>query len=338
MGSMTAPVLVLGGDTGGTKTHLGLYRAARGELSLVRDRMYATTAYPSLEAVLLDFIAVGPGAEGSVAAACFGVPGPIIDGVSHATNVPWDMRESSLSAGLNGAPTMLVNDLEATAYGVKYLTAAELRVLQAGEVRGGRAHIAVIAAGTGLGEGALVALADGRAQAVATEGGHCDFAPRGAEQIALLQFLAHEFGHVSVERVLSGPGLHNIYRFLLAQGGDPASDWLQERMSEEDPSAAISAAALAARDARCVRALEIFAEIYGAEASNLALKYMALGGVYVCGGIAPKVLPFLERGGFIRAFLDKGRLGATLARIPVRVSLNPSTALIGAAHVAASMA
>jgi glucokinase len=258
--------------------------------------------------------------------------------VSHATNVPWDMRESSLSAGLNGAPTMLVNDLEATAYGVKYLSPAELRVLQTGEPRDGRAHIAVIAAGTGLGEGALVALADGRTLAVATEGGHCDFAPRGAEQIALLQFLAHEFGHVSVERVLSGPGLHNIYRFLLAQGGDPASDWLQERMSEEDPAAAISAAALAARDARCVRALEIFAEIYGAEASNLALKYMALGGVYICGGIAPKVLPFLERGGFVRAFLDKGRLGATLARIPVRVSLNPSTALIGAAHVAASMA
>src|SRR5207245_601770 len=196
---------------------------------------------------------------------------------------------------------------------------------------------AVIAAGTGLGEGALVAAAGGW-YAVASEGGHADFAPQGKEQIELYDFLAREFGHVSYERVLSGPGLHNIYRFLVAgaRGAEPV--WLTERMAAEDPSAVISQAAIEGRDARCAHALETFVAIYGAEAANLALKFLAVGGVYLCGGIAPKILPAIRTGGFMRAFLDKGRLRPTLEHIPVRVSLNPDTALIGAASVAASMA
>jgi glucokinase len=326
---------ILAGDVGGTKTHLGLYRADGPEPMLLRDRIYATHEFASLEDAVADFL----GDAASAIAACFGVPGPVIDGVSHATNVPWNMTERTLAGALNGTPVRLMNDLEATAHGLLHLEGNELAVLQSGEVRRGGANIAVIAAGTGLGEAGMVATADGY-HAVATEGGHCDFAPRGREQEQLLEFLSREFDHVSFERVLSGPGLDNIYQFLLAhpQGSEAKEpQWLVERMSSEDPAAVISEAALQGRDPRCVHALEIFASIYGAEAANLALKFLAMGGIYLGGGIAPKILPFLQRGGFVRAFLDKGRLRSTLERIAIRVSLNPAAALIGAAHVAASM-
>ncbi|HJU11189.1 MAG TPA: glucokinase, partial [Candidatus Binataceae bacterium] len=198
------------------------------------------------------------------------------------------------------------------------------------------ANIAVIAAGTGLGEAGLVT--DGsRWSAVATEGGHCDFAPRGSQQLALLQFLEREFGHASYERALSGPGLHNIYRFLLEYLPQPEPQWLKQRMETDDASAVISEVAISDQDPRCTTALELFTEIYGAEAANLALKFLAFGGLYVGGGIAPKILPFLKRGNFMRAFLSKGRLNAVLERIPVRISLNEETALLGAAHLAAAL-
>src|SRR5579864_3187172 len=193
---------ILAGDVGGTKTHLGLFRVNGPEPMLLRDSIYATHEFASLEDAVADFL----GGAASVIAACFGVPGPVIDGVSHATNVPWNMTERTLAGALNGTPVRLMNDLEATAYGLLHLKETELAVLQPGEVRRRGANIAVIAAGTGLGEAGMVA----------TAGGHCDFAPRGREQGQLLEFLAREFDHVSFERVLSGPGLHNIYRFLLA--------------------------------------------------------------------------------------------------------------------------
>jgi len=326
------PGVILAGDIGGTKTHLGLFRADGTTLAPLRDHAYATTAFPNLEAVVTDFLG-----DAAINAACFGVPGPVIDGVSHATNVPWDISESTAATALGGAPTRLINDLEATAYGVLHLDDHEITILHKGEIRVSPATIAVIAAGTGLGESALIATGVGW-YAIATEGGHSDFAPRGRDQVELLEFLTGEFGsHVSFERVLSGPGLHNIYRFLAARAGSPAPDWLAQRMRTEDPSAVISDAALAGADPYCVRAMEMFVAIYGAEAANLALKFLALGGVYLGGGIAPKILPFLQRGDFVRAFLDKGRLKSTLERIPVRVSLNPAAALLGAAHVAASM-
>src|SRR5208337_83634 len=189
------------------------------------------------------------------------------------------------------------------------------------------ANMVVIAAGTGLGEAGMVRIHDGW-HAVASEGGHADFAPRGDEQEALLRFLAREFDHVSFERLASGPGLHNIYRFVVsrAQGQEP--DWLVARMRTEDPSAVVGEIGVTGREPNCERALALFTAIYGAEAANLALKYLALGGVYVCGGIAPKILPALRGGGFIRAFLDKGRMRSTLEQIPVRVSLNENLGLI----------
>jgi glucokinase len=326
------PAFLVAGDVGGTKTHLGLYAVNGKDLSPTRDHTYATRDFPGLEAALAEFLA----GAGRVNAACFGVPGPVIDRVSHATNVPWNMREQSIGAALGGAPTRLVNDLEATSYGVLHLEDSKFATLQQGQDRPGHATKAVIAAGTGLGESALVATADGW-HAIASEGGHSDFAPRGKDQLRLLEFLSKEFDHVSFERVLSGPGLHNIYRFLAAGSPDPEPPWLIDRMRTEDPSAVISEVALAGGDPRCAQALEMFVEIYGAEAANLALKFLALGGVYLGGGIAPKILPVLERGGFLRAFLNKGRLKSTLERIPVRVTLDPAAALIGAAHIALSM-
>jgi glucokinase len=352
-------VIILAGDIGGTKTHLGLYHAGDGELSRLRDHIYRTQEFPSLEVVLTDFTRD----QEPIAAACFGVPGPVIGGRAHTTNIAWEITEQSLSTALRGASTRLINDLAATAYGMLHLGTSEVVELHKGEQPDAPANIAVIAAGTGLGEAALIATRTGWSSvaalgespplndrltqlivqrtgwiAVETEGGHCDFGPRGAEQVALLQFLEREFGHVSYERALSGPGLHNIYRFLLEYLPEPEPEWLKERMATRDASAVISQVALAGQDRRCTRALELFTDIYGAEAANLALKFLAFGGIYVGGGIAPKILPFLQQGGFMRSFLNKGRLNEVLERMPVRVSLNEDTALLGAAHLALSVA
>jgi glucokinase len=325
-------MIILAGDIGATKTRLGLYRAGDEGLTRVAHRIYPTQKFPSLEVVLTDFI---KGQE-RIAVACLGVPGPVIAGRAHTTNIAWEIFEPSISRALQGAPTRVVNDLAATAHGMLHLDGSEIAELHKGEQLRQPANIAVIAAGTGLGEAGLVA-AGTEWSVVASEGGHCDFAPRSAEQVALLQFLEREFGHASYERALSGPGLHNIYRFLLEYLPEPEPEWLRQRMASGDASAVLSQVALAGQDPRCIRALELFIEIYGAEAANLALKFLALGGLYVGGGIAPKILPFLQKGAFMRCFLNKGRLNAILEGIPVRISLNEGTALLGAAHLAVSM-
>ncbi len=326
-------VIVLAGDVGGTKTQLGLFDASSGAPVLMREHRYATLEFPSLDSICADFMSASPPA----AAACFGVPGVVIRGRAVPSNIPWQIVAASLISTLGGAPVRLINDLGATAYGLINLPVSEFKVLQSGSAEFAGGDVAVIAAGTGLGEAALVS-ENGKYHAVASEGGHSDFAPRGDEQIELLRFLAHEFDHVSVERVLSGPGLHNIYRFLRARSGVAEPAWLTEQITTGgDAAAAVSAAALASRDPVCVRALEMFCDIYGAEAANLALKVLAMGGVYVGGGIAPKILPMLERGGFMRGFLSKGRLNQVLSQVEVRVSLNQEAALLGAAHCALAM-
>ncbi len=323
---------LLAGDIGGTKIHLGLFEADGQALIPQRDQIYPTRDYPSLNAVVAQFL----GSATRLSAACFGIPGPIIGHVSRPVNVPWEIDERIVGHALGDIPTRLINDLEATAWGTFHLRAEELVLLQAGAAGGAPANRVVIAAGTGLGEAGLVATPHGW-EAIASEGGHADFAPRGAEQIRLLEFLQREFEHASFERVLSGPGLHNIYRFLMSESDEREPEWLVAQMRAEDQSAVISQIGLAGKFRPCARALEIFVEIYGAEAANLALKYLALGGVYIGGGIAPKILPALQKGGLIRAFLEKGRLRPTLEKIPVYVCLNENTALIGAAHAAASM-
>lgn len=326
--------LILAGDVGGTKTDLGLFKHSAGTLELVREHRYATAQFDSLEAACADFVADGA----TVNAACLGVPGPIIDGRAHATNIAWQLSSDSLSRTLKGVPVRLINDLTAIAYGVVHLKPAEFVVLHPAENPPEHGNVAVIAAGTGLGESSLVwEDNENKYYAVASEGGHSDFAPHGAEQIELLRFLTGEFGHVSYERVLSGPGLWNIYRFLRRESRAEEPGWLRDEIAKGDHAAAVSEAAIAGRDPVCVHALTMFCDIYGSEAANLALKVLALGGVYLGGGIAPKILPMLTGGAFVKGFLAKGRLNEILKRIEVRVSLNPAAGLLGAAHYAAAM-
>jgi glucokinase len=255
----------------------------------------------------------------------------VIEGKSKATNLPWELDERRLATTLRIPQVKLLNDLEAAAYGMLHLDPTDLCVLQSGPPRKG--NIAVIAAGTGLGE-AILYWDGARYHPIATEGGHTDFGPRSDREVELLRYLQRECGHVSYERVLSGPGLFNIYRFLRDSGVAPEPEWLQKRIAEGDPGVVISEIGLVGGDPLCTQALDLFCALYGAEAGNLALKAFAVGGVYIGGGIAPKILPKLQDGTFTSAFADKGRFGELLQSIEVKVALNLRTPLIGAAHYA----
>ena len=321
---------ILAGDIGGTKTTLGLFEARGPELALVRDATYPSREFPDFERILRAFLSDGP--PPAIAAACFGVAGVVVDGSVAITNLPWTLEEKTLRHAIPSPEVTLLNDLEATAWGVMRLPSAQLLSLQDGAVR--RGHKALIAAGTGLGE-ALVIVDGARELVIASEGGHGDFAPRTEEQSALLEYLGRRFDHVSYERVLSGPGLLNIYHFLRDTRGRVEPRWLTDRLQAGDPSAVVSEVGLAGEDPSCVEALDMFVSIYGAEAGNLALKVVALGGVYVAGGIAPKIQSKLADGGFVAAFRDKGRFAPLLESIPVRLALEPRAPLLGAASVAA---
>jgi glucokinase len=324
--------LILAGDVGATKTLLGLFRNDAAGLVRLREHRYSSAEHESLEAVCAAFAA----GERHIDAACLGVPGVVIDGAAEASNLPWKMSERAVANALGGAPVRLLNDLSAMAFGVIHLDDSGYRVLNRGALPAGRGNIAAIAAGTGLGEAAL-AWDGAKFRIVASEGGHSSFAPQNDEQIELLRFLAREFGHVSWERVLSGPGLTNIYRFARSISAEAEPAWLARALASGEPAAAISEAAMAGRDAVCSHALTMFCAMYGSEAANLALKILALGGVYLCGGIAPRILEWLERGDFMRAFCNKGRLGAMLGQVEVRVVTRLDTALEGAAQYARTM-
>jgi len=324
--------VILAGDIGGTKTALALFdERIRGQAP-VRESVTASHGYAAPEQAIRQFLLEGPPV--TIDAACVGVAGPVIDGRCTAINLPWVVDEAALAQSAGTSRMKLVNDLEATAHGVLGLGPSARATLQAGKPH--KATMALIAAGTGLGE--VVLPWDGRRHhAVPSEGGHVDFAPRNDLEIDLLKFLRREFGRVSYERVVSGPGLYNIYRFLLASGGGPESEWLRSRMEAGDPSAAIAEAALDQRDPRAVQALETFVSIYGAEAGNLALTALAVGGMFIGGGIAPKIRAKLEDGAFVDAFRDKGRLSGMMAAIPIHLVLEPRTALLGAAAIARSL-
>ena len=324
--------MILAGDVGGTKTALALFEVRRRALAAVRESVLPSHGFAGLTEAIRQFMLEG--APASIDAACVGVAGPVIDGRSTASNLPWVVDEASLADSLSTRRVKLVNDLEATGHGLLGLPRSALATLQAGQPR--KATMALIAAGTGLGEVLLVW--DGRRhRVVSSEGGHADFAPRTDLETELFRFLRKEFGRVSYERVVSGPGLYNIYRFLLASGGGPESEWLRSRMEAGDPSAAVAEAALDQRDPRAVQALETFVSIYGAEAGNLALTALAVGGMFIGGGIAPKIRAKLEDGAFVDAFRDKGRLSGMMAAIPIHLVLEPRTALLGAAAIARSL-
>jgi glucokinase len=324
--------MILAGDIGGTKTVLALYRDVSGRLEPVREEVFASREFPGMDPILARFLEGA--ASPKVRTICLGVAGPVRDGRCKTTNLPWHLDERKLAKRFKVEKVRLLNDVQAAAYGMLFLDREETAVLQPGKEPEGGGNIAVIAAGTGLGEALL--LWDGRGHhPIASEGGHVDFAPRGDREIELLKFLRAEYGHVSYERIVSGPGLFNIYRFLRDTGFSNEPDWLREKMRTEDPGAVVAQVGLDKGHALCVEALDLFSAIYGAEAGNLALKCLAVGGVYIGGGIAPKILEKLGDGGFIRAFADKGRYAVLMHDIPVRVALNSRAPLIGAAHHAA---
>jgi glucokinase len=323
--------LILAGDIGGTKTHLALFSLEGGKLKSELEKTFPSKQYRGLEPVVEAFLA---GQQASIDRACFGIAGPVVDGQVKTPNLPWVVDSANIAQRFKLDSVALLNDLEAAGYGIFTLEPQELFTLNDG-VSGQRGNKVLIAAGTGLGEATLYD--DGRDHhPSASEGGHGDFAPTDETQIDLLRYLIKKFGHVSYERVVSGPGIANIYGFLRDSGRLEEPDWLKEKISaSEDASVVISQEGLAGNSAICVQALNLFVSVYGAEAGNLALRGKATGGVYIGGGIAPKILAKLKDGTFMRAFLDKGRYRELLSDMPVRVILNDQAGLQGAAFYAA---
>jgi glucokinase len=322
--------MLLAGDVGGTKTILAFFTYVDGRLNLIHESTFHSREHSGLEAVVAAFLS-----EKNLHAdrACFGVAGPVRRGRIETPNLPWIIDAHQLEKDLSLPSVALINDLEANAHGVMALGPSDLVTLSAGaaDAEGNRA---VIAAGTGLGEAGMHW--DGHQhRPFATEGGHTDFGPRTDLEAELLAHLEAQFGHVSYERVLSGPGLRNIYDFLRSTGRGEEPAWLTEEMLHKDPSAAISEAACAGRCPLCELALDMFVSIYGAEAGNLALKTMATGGLFVGGGIAPKIIEKLTGPAFMDAFVAKGRMKGLMQSIPVRVIMNDRAALLGAAICAA---
>lgn len=333
--------MILAGDVGGTKTLLGLFTPAPERPSAIDVGEFVTLDYDGLEPMIQSFLQSRSVESRRIDAACFGVAGAITGQVGRLTNVPWSVDGARIAEILGFRRTSVLNDLEALAYGVTVLEPDELAILQHGiPFPGGNA--AVIAAGTGLGE-AMLHNVDGRFVPAASEGGHADFSARTARELEMVRELTRVFGRVSVEAVVSGPGLVNVYQFThQAFGTGPmltASSIAPGRLCEAvgtvedsaDLPACISKAAMEGRCERCIEALEIFVSAYGAEAGNIALRTVATAGVYVGGGIAPKILPALESGSFLEAFRAKEPMADLVATIPIAVILNPDAGLIGAA-------
>lgn len=319
---------ILAGDIGGTKTRLAVIEVGGTHVQVVQEGGYQSRNYATFEALLGKFLEKAEIPRN----AAFGIAGPVQGRVAHTTNLPWHIDADSLEQQFGFTHCSLLNDLEATASGLSALSAEDLMTLHAG-APGARGNAAVIAAGTGLGEAGLYW--DGRQHhAFATEGGHASFSPRNELEVALLRHLQKRHGHVSWERIVSGPGLVSLHEFLLLQRHDPVPDWLKHEVEYGDAAAAIADAALDARDELCAEALDWFVRLYGAEAGNLALKVMSSGGLYVGGGIAPKILRSLKQGAFLDAFFNKGRMRSLLEAMPVRVILNDRAALYGSALLA----
>jgi len=324
--------MILAGDIGGTSTRLALFTAAEGALRAVAEEHYPSRNYPGLSEIVRTFTVGHPQ---PIEEACFGIAGPVREGRVETPNLPWVVEATALATQLALPRVNLLNDLEANAWGVFTLRDDDWETLAHGTpARDGNA--AIISAGTGLGEAGY--LGDGASlHPFASEGGHADFAPHDDLTIELFRWLHRRHGHVSWERVVSGPGLVNIFTFMREVKHGEVSAQLAGAMREGDPAAAISSAALDESSLLAVSALDLFVALYGSEAGNLALKMKATRGVWIGGGIAPKILPRLKRPGFLEAFHDKGRFRAFLEAIPVRVILNDKTALRGAAWHAQSL-
>lgn len=328
--------MLLAGDVGGTKTILALFEAQDKGWRCVKKTRYASLDYPTFTGLLQHFLAdCGIQAIGS---ACLGVAGPIVGGDCVATNLPWVLLRSEIGAIIGTPNVQMLNDLEATAWGILDLPEADFVTLNPGSTDSPHTgNRAVLAAGTGLGE-AIIAWNGHAYQVLASEGGHSDFAPGSELETALLQFLWEKYpGHVSYERLLSGEGLVNIYQFLKKIDHAPVQPGIEQQMSNHDPASVIGEAGVAGTDALSMAALSLFCRIYGAEAGNLALKCLPYAGIYIAGGIAPKILPVLRRGEFLEGYLEKGRYRAALKKIPVKVCINQEIGLLGALAFAAQV-
>ena len=325
---------VLAGDVGGTKSLLAIFeQREHGDFQVVQERRFKSQSFRGLEEVLDAF---GINGNHALDAACFAVAGPIHDGRCQTPNLPWQLDIRHLQKTLDLEPVALINDFLAVGHGLDLLTPDQILTLQDGKTdpHGPRA---ILGAGTGLGQ--AFAIWDGKRHRVyPSEGSHVDFAPRNALEIGLLKFLQGQFGRVSYDRVVNGSGLALIYRYLVDSGEFQASRQVRQEMAESDadPAAIVSKHALTGADPTCVRALHTFVSLYGAEAGNLALKLLATGGVYIAGGIAPKILKALRDGTFLEAFHDKGRFRSFMEALPLHIILEPRVGLLGAAAVAAT--
>ena len=321
--------MILAGDIGGTNARLAYFQPQNGHLRLVSEQTFPSREHSELGEIVSQFVdASGTRPE----AACFGIAGPVRNGRVETSNLPWVIEQTRLAKQIHLPATMLINDLEASAWGIGALENSDLVPLNrvSGPTVGNQG---VIAPGTGLGEAGL--FWDGKRHHVfACEGGHTDFGPRGDLQIELVRFLQARFGHVSYERVLSGPGLVNVYEFLRDSGCGKESLEFAADLKKSDPAAVISRAALDGSDPLAEKALDLWIAVYGAEAGNLALKVMATGGLFLAGGISPKILAKLKGPLFMQSFLEKGRLRPLLEAMPVQVVTNEKAGLLGAARCA----
>lgn len=322
--------MILSGDIGGTMTRLALFRLEDKRPRLVLKKTYPSAQHAGLTELVLRF---AEECGHDIDCAGFGIPGPVIKGQAKTTNLPWHIDAADLAHALHLRQVGLINDLEAHAHGLETLTAGDFHVLNPG-LPDATGNAAIMAPGTGLGEAGLYW--DGtRHRPFSCEGGHTDFAPRNAVEIELLRYLLAQYEHVSYERIVSGPGLHNIYCFLRDTGRGTEQPEVAEAMRNQDPPVVISRAAIEDRCELCGHALDMLVSLWGAEAGNLALKIMATGGVYIGGGIAPRIIERLKVPGFMVAFSGRGRMTPLLQGMPVRVILNPDTPLLGAALFAA---
>ena len=320
--------MILAGDIGGTKTNVALFEEAPDRLNApICLHSFASQEFASLEEIVRQYVA---GQDAKISMACFGVAGPVLENRAETANLPWQIDSNLLKHTIGIDCVSLINDLEATAYGLEELCEEQFYVLNEGIVREG--DRALIAAGTGLGTASI--FWDGRRyRPRPSEGGHIDFAPRDQLEIKLFEYLSSKYrGHVSCERVLSGPGLLNIYSFLRDNHFAAEPDWLAVDIAAGNAPAAIAKAALSGESELAVKALDMLVEIYGAVAGNLALVLKAVAGVYIGGGVAPKIIDKLKDGTFMRGFKDKGRMSSFVASIPVWVILDDKTALYGAAR------
>lgn len=324
--------MILAGDIGGTNTRLALCERREGGFEVIAENKFSSQAFPSLGAIVETFL---DGAPSRVERACFGVPGAVTGGAVKLANLPWTVDSNEIKEKLGFERVGLINDLEANAYGLTELKETDFAVLSEG-TRNATGNAAIISAGTGLGEAGLHFEEEMRTlRPFASEGGHADFAPRDVWEVELLFYLLKKHERVSVERVVSGRGLVNIYEFLRDAKGCDEPAWLSEEIAGSDDTAAIiSKNGIEGKSEICERALNLFVSAYAAEAGNLALKMLATGGVFLGGGIAPKILPKLRESFFLESFRAKGRMRHLLEKIPVRVVLNDKAALVGAAHYA----